>query len=46
MYYGDPFSVTRGVKQVYPLSSIIFKVVVEAVIRHWDTVFVGESAGL
>jgi hypothetical protein len=33
--YGDPFTVYRGVTQGGPLSSLIFDVVVDAVVREW-----------
>ncbi len=33
--YGDPFTAHRGVTQGGPLSSLIFNVVVDAVVREW-----------
>ena len=36
-YFGDPFKVHRGTTQGYPLSSTIFNVVVDSVLRHWVT---------
>ena len=37
-YYGAAFKGSRGVTQGYPLSPTIFKVVVDAVVRHCVTV--------
>ena len=34
-YYGKGFKGNRGVTQGDPLSTIIFNVVVDAVVRHW-----------
>ena len=34
-YYGTAFQGERGVTQGDPLSSTIFNVVVDAVLRHW-----------
>ena len=39
-YFGGPFKVRRGVNQGFPISSIIFNVVVDVVIRHWISVVV------
>ncbi len=33
--YGDPFTAYHGVTQGGPLSSLIFNVVVDAVVREW-----------
>ena len=35
-YYGEPFRGDRGVTQDYPLSTTIFNVVVDTVVRHWE----------
>ena len=35
-YYGTGFKGERGVTQGDPLSSTIFNVVVDAVVRHWE----------
>ena len=42
-YYGAAFKGTRGVTQGDPISSTIFNVVVDVVVRYWFTVMV-ESA--
>jgi hypothetical protein len=34
-FYGDPFTAYRGVTQGGPLSSLIFNMVVDAVVREW-----------
>ena len=34
-YYGGAFKGFQGVTQGYPLSLIIFNVVVNSVVRHW-----------
>ena len=39
-YYGAAFNGYLGVTQVDPLSSTIFNVVVDAVVRHWVTLMV------
>ena len=36
-YYGSPFRGDRGVTQGDPLSPTIFNVVVDAVVRHWES---------
>ena len=43
--YGDPFKGSGGVIQGEPLPPTIFKIVLDAVIRHWETVVEGEEAG-
>ena len=43
-YYGTAFRGERGVTQGDPLSSTIFNVVVDAVVKHWVAVMV-EGAG-
>ena len=40
-YYCAPFKGYRGVMQGEPLSSTIFNMVVDAVIRHWATLVSG-----
>ena len=42
-YYGDAFKGARGVTQGNPLSSTIFNVVVDAVVRHWVTMALDEA---
>ena len=42
-YYGKGFKIGRGVTQGYPLSSTIFNVVVDAVVRQWLTIAVKEA---
>ena len=34
-YYGEPFRGEIGVTQGYPLSSTIFNVVMDVVVRYW-----------
>ncbi len=34
-YYGEPFNAKRGITQGGPLSSIIFNVCVDAIVREW-----------
>ena len=43
-YYGEPFRGKRGVTQGEPLLPIIFNVVVDAVVRHWESL-VAEGDG-
>ena len=45
-YYSDTFTGTIGVMQVYLMSPTVFNMVVEAVIRHWDTVVEINVSGL
>ena len=42
-YYGKGFKGGRGVTQGDPLSTTIFNVVVDAVVRHWLTITVQEA---
>ena len=42
--YGEAFSAERGVTQGGPLSSLMFNVCVEAVIREWLHRTLGEDA--
>ena len=44
-YYGDLLTGKIGVKQGDPLSPTILNMVVDAVIRHWAKVVVGEAEG-
>ena len=39
-YYGAAFKEERGVTQGYPLSTTIFNVMVDALVRHWVKVMV------
>ena len=39
-YYGTTFQGARGVTKGYPLSSTIFNVVMDAVVRHWVAVVI------
>ena len=43
-YYGEPFRGKRGVTQGEPLLPIIFNVVVDTVVRHWESLMT-EGAG-
>ena len=43
-YFGSPFKGYRGFTQADPLTTTIFNMVVNAVIRHWVAVVVGEEA--
>ena len=42
-YYGKGFKGGRGVTQGDPLSTTIFNVVVDGVVRHWVTIAVTEA---
>ena len=42
-YYGTAFQGARGLTQGDPLSSTIFNVVVDAVVRHWLTGFIADA---
>ena len=42
--YGEPFSAGRGVTQGGPLSSLMFNVCVDAVVREWLRKFLGDDA--
>jgi hypothetical protein len=42
--YGEPFSAKRGITQGGPLSSLIFNVCVNAVVREWLHQMLGEEA--
>jgi hypothetical protein len=42
--YGEPFSAGRGVTQGGPLSSLMFKVCVDAVVREWLRQCLGDNA--
>ena len=42
-YYGTGFKGARGVTQGNPLSPTIFNVVVDAVVRHWVTLYMEEA---
>ena len=44
-YYGVTFRNERGVTQGGPLLPTIFNVVVDAVVRHWEALVVGETGG-
>ena len=44
-YYGAPFHGDRGVTQGDPLSPTILNVVVDAVVRHWESLLVAEREG-
>ena len=44
-YYGPPFHGEIGVTQGDPLLPTIFNVVVEAVVRHWESLLVAERDG-
>ena len=44
-YYGDLFTGSRGVTQGNPLSTTIFNMMVEAIIRHWETRVEREDTG-
>ena len=35
--YGEPFLWERGMTQGDPISTTIFNVVVDAVVRHWES---------
>ena len=39
-YYGSAFTVSKGVTQVDPLPPTIINGVVDAVVRHWESVMV------
>ena len=43
-HYGEPFCRERGITQGDPLSPTIFNVVVDVVVRHWESL-VQERAG-
>ena len=43
--YGLPFHGERGVTQGDPLLPTIFNVVVDAVVRYWESLVVGETGG-
>ena len=42
-YYGAPLHGKRGVAQGYPLSPTIFNVVVDPVVRHWESLVTGST---
>ena len=44
-YYGDPFKVDQGVTQGDPLSTMIFNVVLDVVVRHCLLLMVEEEDG-
>ena len=44
-YYVAPFCEERGVTQGDPLSPTIFNVVVDVVVRHWESLLVAEQGG-
>ena len=43
--YRAGFKGFRGVAQVYPLSPTIFNVVVDSVVRHWESLVTEGSGG-
>ena len=43
VYYGEAFKGAWGVTQGDPLSSTIFNVVVDVVVRHWVTMAMAEA---
>ena len=45
MYYREIFCRERGVTQGEPLSSTIFNVVVDAVVRHWESLVAKTEGG-
>ena len=44
-YYGAPSHRERGVTQGDPLSTTILNVVVDTVVRHWESLLVAEREG-
>ena len=44
-YYVTPFKGYHGVTEGYPLSPMIFNIVMDSVMRHWITVVTVEESG-
>ena len=44
-YYGEPFCVDIGVTQGEPLSPTSFTVVVDTVVRHWESLVAEREGG-
>ena len=44
-YYGAPLYGEQGVTQGYPLSPTILNVVVDAVVRHWESLVAEQEGG-
>jgi hypothetical protein len=42
--YGEPFGTERGITQGGPLSSLMFNVCVDAIVREWLHQMLGEEA--